>query len=368
MISAGNFDISSKNKFNKFSKIDLSSNREYLSYAYGNQKPLYYNAPEKKERKKLKVALSIALVAISTAAIALNAIPKGKFRPNIKLLENIHLPKNKLKNINLKDKITNLSCNFTNVKDDLWDRFSKKTKDTPFGFIEGIGQQMTSLYKKWVKNSSLAKEYTKAYNELIDKCPDEMKNSIKDFDSLFQDLDENISKTLQTNRISKNLFKKGFFKRITDETIADTKINDLCCVKEAFNKIEATEGLRQEAQEALDKFNKIKQKTAQELVPKLRDINAGNAPTDLITILASTGALVGAVAMEDDKKEKKSIIINLGIPLIATLSTQIYGTVKLLSGFKSLVFGLATGQIASQTANIISIAIENTQNNKDTQK
>lgn len=381
MITNANINNIPQNNFNQFSKVNLSSNRDYLSYAYGNSinnsNIQYYNDPKKKEKKKLKFITSAALVAISTAAIALNAIPKGKFKLNI--LQNIHLPENKFKNVNvkdlkIKDKITNLSCNFTNVKDDLWDKVSKKTVGTPFGFIEDIGQKMTKLYKKWVYNSSLAKQYNKAYDELIKKYPDAKNiDLVQDFEKLFKNLDDDILKKLHENgnRISDNLFfKKGFFNKITNETIGDTKINNLDSVSNAFKKIEIPENISNEAKEALNKFNEIKFETAQELVPKLRDINAGNAPTDLITILASTGALVGAVAMEDDKKEKKSIVINLGIPLIATLATQIYGTVKLLSGFKSLIFGLATGQIASQTANMLSMAIENFQNkqkNKNTQ-
>ena len=366
MITEGNFGINPQNNFNKFSNVNLSSNRDYLSYAYGNQKVLYYNDPQKNEKKKYKVAMSLALVAISTAAIVLNTIPKGK---NFNILQKLHMPEGKLKDLKIKDKIANLSCNFTNIKDDLWDRVSKKTVGTPLGFIDSIGQRMTDLYKKWVYKSSLSQQYDKAYKELLEKYPNALNLSgLEDFDTLFRKLDSEINSKLHVEgeRISENLFfKKGFFDKIINQTVADTSINNLDCIKKAFEKIQPDANITKEAQEALSKFNEIKLKTAEELIPKLRDINAGNAPTDLITILASTGALAGAVVMEDDKKEKKSIIINLGIPLIATLATQIYGTVKLLSGLKSLIFGLATGQIASQTANLITMAVDKFQQNKE---
>ena len=370
MITAKDTTVHNHNLYSKFTNVNLSSNKDYLSYAYGNRKVLYYNDPVQKEKKKTKIALSLALVAISGIAIVLNSLPKGKF----KLPANIKMPNGKFKDLKIKDKIANLSCNFTNIKDDLWDRVSKKTIGTPFGFIEKIGQGMTNLYKKWVYNSSLAKQYDKAYNELIEKHPDiQNLGLIQDFKTLFNSLDESILNKLHKDgdRISDNLFfKKGFFNRIINETVADTKINNLDEVKKALQEIQIPENLSQEAKDALTKFNEIRLKTSQELVPKLRDINAGNAPTDLITILASSGALAGAVAMEDDKEEKKSIIINLGIPLIATLGTQIYGTIKLLSGLKSLVFGLATGQIASQAAKLADMTFKNIKEkneNKNTQ-
>lgn len=377
MITSTNVEQYSQKNFNKFSKVNLSSSRDYLSYAYGNSKIQYYNDPKKEKKKSLKIATSLALIGISAAAIVLNTVsPKNHFRPNLKLFNGLNLAKDKIPvmDLKLKDRFTNLTCNFTNIKDDLWDRVSKKTVGTPLGFIDDIGDRLTKLYRKWVYNSSLAKEYNKAYSELLNKYPKaENIEGVQNFDTIFNTLNNEISAKLHEKgeRISENLFfKKGFFNKIINETLADTKINQSVDVQNALKKIEIPQNIPKEAQEAFDKFNEVRLKTTSELVPKLRDINAGNAPTDLLTILASTGTLMGAVALEEDKDEKKSIVINLGIPLITTLATQIYGTVKLLSGPKALIFGLATGQIASQAANLINMAIENFKNknnNKNTQ-
>lgn len=368
MITSNNIQTSFPN--NKH-PINLASKRDYMLYVYGNPKVQYYNDPKKEENKKFKIISSIAMVAISTGAILLNTISsKGKITPNLKILKNIHLPENKLKNLKLSDKFTNLTCNFTNIKDDLWDRFAKKTKNTPLGFIDKIGQKATKLYKKWAFNSSIAQKYNNAYKELLEKYPEAIKlQHVEDFQSAYNKINSDINEVLhqKNNRITQNLFfKKGFINKITNETLADTKINKLESVKDAFQKIEIPDDISPKAREALENFNEIKLKTAEELIPKLRDINTGNAPTDLITILASTATLMGAVALEDDKKEKKSILINLGIPLITTFATQIYGTIKLLSGTKALIFGLATGQIASQIANLINITLEHFTEKKDT--
>ena len=167
MITSNNIQTSFPN--NKH-PINLASKRDYMLYVYGNPKVQYYNDPKKEENKKFKIISSIAMVAISTGAILLNTISsKGKITPNLKILKNIHLPENKLKNLKLSDKFTNLTCNFTNIKDDLWDRFAKKTKNTPLGFIDKIGQKATKLYKKWAFNSSIAQKYNNAYKELFQK-------------------------------------------------------------------------------------------------------------------------------------------------------------------------------------------------------
>ena len=69
--------------------------------------------------------------------------------------------------------------------------------------------------------------------------------------------------------------------------------------------------------------------------------------------------LGGSVLMSDTKEEKKSTVINLGIPLLTTLASAIYGTAKCMSGGKALLFGFATGQIASIAAGTIDKFVTN---------
>ena len=55
-----------------------------------------------------------------------------------------------------------------------------------------------------------------------------------------------------------------------------------------------------------------------------------------------------------DKKERKSLLLNLGIPLLPTVMMPFLGTkFPVLNGVKSLVAGFAVGQVFSQGAKII---------------
>jgi UDP-N-acetylmuramyl pentapeptide phosphotransferase/UDP-N-acetylglucosamine-1-phosphate transferase len=101
---------------------------------------------------------------------------------------------------------------------------------------------------------------------------------------------------------------------------------------------------------AIKKFNSTKNNCAQQLIPRLRDTNLGNASTDALGIITSLGVLGGALANTENNEEKKSTFINLGIPLLTTLATTIYGTAKSFSGLLSIGFGLATGEIFSLVA------------------
>ena len=55
-----------------------------------------------------------------------------------------------------------------------------------------------------------------------------------------------------------------------------------------------------------------------------------------------------------DKKERKSLLLNLGIPLLPTVMMPFLGTkFPVLNGVKSLVAGFAVGQVFSQGVKII---------------
>ena len=97
---------------------------------------------------------------------------------------------------------------------------------------------------------------------------------------------------------------------------------------------------------AIEKYNKLQQTT---LIPKLRDINYGCAPTDVITVGIPTIGFGLAVANCETKEEKKDLMFNLGIPLLPTLFMPIIGTFfPVLNGFKGMAASLAVGQVVSQ--------------------
>lgn len=76
---------------------------------------------------------------------------------------------------------------------------------------------------------------------------------------------------------------------------------------------------------------------------KQAELVVGSAPTDVISLLFPIGAGAYAVAKGKDKDERVSATLTTCVPLVGTFATFIYGTVKMLSGAKNLIFSGVSG-------------------------
>ncbi len=83
-------------------------------------------------------------------------------------------------------------------------------------------------------------------------------------------------------------------------------------------------------------------------VDKARDLRLGSAPTDVITIVTATGAVGWFTAKAKDKDQRISSLLRYGIPAIGAVSTSLFCTAKLVSGFKSMAFGLISGWLINK--------------------
>ena len=79
---------------------------------------------------------------------------------------------------------------------------------------------------------------------------------------------------------------------------------------------------------------------AVEYFDKLRDLRLGSAPTDILTILFGFGSLGIGLARADDKDTQTSIALKYGIPAIGGMLTSLVMTSMLISGTKSLFWGM----------------------------
>ena len=76
---------------------------------------------------------------------------------------------------------------------------------------------------------------------------------------------------------------------------------------------------------------------------KARDLKLGAAPTDVISILGTVGAVGWFLGKSKDKDEKISASLKYGIPAVGAIATSLYCTARLISGGKALLFGLLSG-------------------------
>ncbi len=338
------------NIYKKFTDTNFSSPKKYLQNAYGRVIHYYTDKDisEKERRKRIYKTSAIAATVIGTLAL-IGTVRKGKIG-----IDNVGKIKERSNKFNLLNYVSNAISNIINIKDDYWDKFirNEKLKKIPgFGIFEKIGDWITNLYKTTVK-SSLKGKYTEAYNDVI-KAGGEKIANLQNYGDFYSEVDKITQSGLHQkgNRVTDKLFNKSFFSRFIGGSIADKKIAE--AFPERFSSVQIDEKWSDGLKSAVEKFNSQREKTYNILAPKMRDINCGSAPTDLLTIIISMLGLTTSALNAPTKEERKSIYTNLGIPLIVTLLSTMFGTMKAFSGAKSLIFGLATGQAASKIAKFI---------------
>ena len=74
----------------------------------------------------------------------------------------------------------------------------------------------------------------------------------------------------------------------------------------------------------------------------------GSAPTDVLSIVGTVGAVGYYLNKADGKDEKISASLKYGIPAIGAIATSLYSTARLISGGKSMAFGIVSGMIISK--------------------
>ncbi len=88
-----------------------------------------------------------------------------------------------------------------------------------------------------------------------------------------------------------------------------------------------------------------------EYFSKQAEMELGSAVSDVTSLFLPIGAAGIAIAKGDDKDERISATLTTGIPLVGTFATAVYGTVKMFSGSKNLLFSLTSGAILSAIGN-----------------
>ena len=79
----------------------------------------------------------------------------------------------------------------------------------------------------------------------------------------------------------------------------------------------------------------------------------GSAPTDVLSILMTGGAVGYYLNKSDNKDEKCSVTIKYGIPAIGAIATSLYCTARLVSGGKAMFFGLISGWLMNKAGVLV---------------
>lgn len=109
-----------------------------------------------------------------------------------------------------------------------------------------------------------------------------------------------------------------------------------------YNKLEARANILKKS------LNKSIENECTNYVDKSRDLKLGSAPTDILSILGSMGAVIWYLGKSDNTDEKISASLKYGIPAIGAIATSLICTAKLIAGSKSMAIGLVSGWIMSK--------------------
>ena len=97
-----------------------------------------------------------------------------------------------------------------------------------------------------------------------------------------------------------------------------------------------------------------------EFFDKIRDLRLGSAPTDVLTLLFSFMALSYGLGHAKDTDKRISVMFKTGIPIVGGIAATMYSTTKLVSGGKSIAFGILSAILLNQLGTIADNTYKNT--------
>lgn len=256
---------------------------------------------------------------------------KNKLRMNVNELRNkiFSSKQNDIKS--MKELLTNINS--------VLNPFSKKT-------INAM-RNVDNAMKAFTKDGSIIKRTN-------------LLNKIKDLNELVPD--EVMRKEFTKSINSFNNVSNGELQKLLEEYQAILSRKD-------YNKLEKT---AQKACKALD--NSIDMETSR-LFDKIRDLEIGSAPTDLISLLGTTTAVIFGVGKAETKDEKISAALKFGIPAIGAVTTSLICTMSLVAAGPSLAIGMLSGfainrigETADKIRKLVNDANEKTAENNKIEK
>lgn len=106
--------------------------------------------------------------------------------------------------------------------------------------------------------------------------------------------------------------------------------------------------LEKQVNKAINSLDQSTYLETNKLFDKMRDLKIGSAPTDMLTLLATFATVGIGLGKAENDDERASAALKYGIPAIGTVLTTMYGTLKMFTAAKSLVFGAISGLVINK--------------------
>ena len=161
-------------------------------------------------------------------------------------------------------------------------------------------------------------------------------------DILKSSKDEIVKKgTAVTEKLfNENLAKKGLYNEIGD--IMSSRLDS--------KEKEILENAIKKSGKVIKNANN---KECIEYFDKQRDLKLGSAPTDIVTAACALGIAGTAIAAADDKKKRMSRLVTGVIPAVSGVGVSLGMAAGLVSGAKSLIYGLFAAMVLNRIGIVI---------------
>lgn len=205
-------------------------------------------------------------------------------------------------------------------------------------YNDAIAVDITKKLKWFVKDSSTLNFNKEHFLNEINKLEEHFNKNIKDKESeeLVNDINTNLK----------------LIKHVIDEE-APGDIQKMIDIYKRIAPFELSKsGALDSVKKAVKMFDKSIKLESKEFFDKLRDLEIGSAPTDILTILFSSALITHALVKAKDPSEKKSIMLKSGIPIAGAILTTMISATKLISGSKSIALGIVSGIILNRLGSL----------------
>lgn len=202
------------------------------------------------------------------------------------------------------------------------------------------------------------------------KAPENLKNNREIF---LKELEKLNKYKFKNNNLSKELVQKqeeyknsciNIVKDLAQEE-ATGEIQDMMAVYHKIAPFELAKfGADKAVRNAVKSFDKSVRLEIVEYFDKVRDLELGSAPTDVLTILISLALIMKSLQYAKNDDEKINVMCTEGIPLVGGAGASVISATKLVSGSKSILLGLFSG-LALNAAGEALVKIRNTKSPKN---
>ena len=158
---------SNRNMYAQMTQPNVASNKAHLVNGYYGDKVIYYNdevAIQKEKKKKRNKILTLAFTGVASLGIvgtlAVGLI-KGKIKPN-EIGKQVSESKIAKKAKEILDPVVNVAVNFSNIKDDVWTRYTHKNK-----YLNKANEFLENIYHGFAKKKYQA-NYDKSYTAITE--------------------------------------------------------------------------------------------------------------------------------------------------------------------------------------------------------